>query len=464
MGGMFLPILAGIGRRAQEVTSEDARKEESKRKTLAETYMAIAVAPDVRPEIKQAVLNAALTIQQTPYDKKLPKEVLDFGELIASVPGQYPQKPEGTGDIGGFGEFEVDPIFAQRLLSQEEGKRRSAVYITQQEQFTAQLQQMMQLARMQNRVGAEGEAAKYNVGQERKRVLGASPQELKYEAGLTIPEVVMAPGSTLVPPKVMDSIRDTGEPYTAPRPPTATQEKQTLADRLYADQIGANPLNLDAMQHAKALAMYEKVISGRGSLRPVLTTDDGTPTGNPIVKYLYDDQIEGLAFAQRLTAGEIGKAGQGEKLALLINKIKTLALGPQDPITGEYMGEGIFEAQGVIARLTGWWKHGMAFANKAPAVTEYNALLVGFSPILARSIGHTGVLTQVDVESVIQLFPKLGDGREEAERKLANVMDIMGGGDMPFAFGQPGDPAFWILPSGETLQTFDGGQSWHPAR
>jgi hypothetical protein len=115
---------------------------------------------------------------------------------------------------------------------------------------------------------------------------------------------------------------------------------------------------------------------------------------------------------------------------------------------------GIFANEGVYARIKGWWRSGMAYANYDPAVAEYQALLIGFSPILARSIGHTGVLTQVDVDSTVQLFPKLGEGRDEALRKLENVMLIMSGKLPAPEYGQANPdgtitPVFVIDPYGQ---------------
>ena len=67
-----------------------------------------------------------------------------------------------------------------------------------------------------------------------------------------------------------------------------------------------------------------------------------------------------------------------------------------------------------------------AKANYDDDVAEYEALVSGFTPLVARALGHTGVLTQQDVDSVKALFPKPGDGKSLRDRKVARIKSIIG--------------------------------------
>lgn len=467
MGGMFMGLLSGIGARAQEVNDQNARAEQEKRKTLAETYLAIASMPGARPEMAQAALEAAMTIQQTPYDKKLPKNVTDLGEVIASLPTpNYPvHKPAGTGLIdASSGGPMADPTFAGSVsTSVQRGQNQSPMFISPEEESAARMQDLRRELEMRQQVEEEGEANKYNRTQNQLRAerarLGVTQSQEQFKEGYLQPPVVVGEGSMVFGlPESMGG-DDKGQ-FTNPAPPSEADSKRARSYQLYASQHDLDPGLLNDMQKAEAEALYNKVIAGRGSVIPVMGTDDGTPTGNPVVRYLYQDEARDEMWYQRLPAGEIAKAGSGDKLQTLIKQIRQLAVGT-DPVTGEIVegAEGIFDKQGVLARLDGWWKVGLGYWNKAPAVTEYNALLTGFAPILARSIGHTGVLTQIDVESVVALFPQLGESREIATNKLANVKLIMETGDLPFSLGQAGDPAYYLAPDG--VNYFMDGGRWY---
>ncbi len=80
----------------------------------------------------------------------------------------------------------------------------------------------------------------------------------------------------------------------------------------------------------------------------------------------------------------------------------------------------------------------MAKAQYDNDVSEYEALVTGMIPMVARAVGHVGVLTQQDVDSVKELFPKITDNKTLAENKLARVKRIIGtaGAESP---GAPGE-------------------------
>jgi hypothetical protein len=83
--------------------------------------------------------------------------------------------------------------------------------------------------------------------------------------------------------------------------------------------------------------------------------------------------------------------------------------------------------QGITARAGGVWASAAARANYDDDLAEYSAVLDGAVPLIARRMGHTGVLTQADVDSVKSMFPKAGDSKTLRDRKMARVRSLMGG-------------------------------------
>lgn len=121
------------------------------------------------------------------------------------------------------------------------------------------------------------------------------------------------------------------------------------------------------------------------------------------------------------TAADGGKFGPA---LTVLDEIETLALGAAGD-DGKRTG-GVNQFEGVTARLGGPLQRGAAAANYNNAVAEYDALINGFTPIVARALGHSGVLTEQDVRSVRALFPEPGDSRTLAQAKLQRVRDLLG--------------------------------------
>jgi hypothetical protein len=85
----------------------------------------------------------------------------------------------------------------------------------------------------------------------------------------------------------------------------------------------------------------------------------------------------------------------------------------------------INDAEGLAAKVSGSWKSAAASANYDDDVAEYNAVLTGAIPSIARKMGHTGVLTENDVASVRGMFPQSGDSKSLRDRKMARIRRIM---------------------------------------
>lgn len=110
------------------------------------------------------------------------------------------------------------------------------------------------------------------------------------------------------------------------------------------------------------------------------------------------------------------------------------------------LSERINTLQGVVAKASGEAEKAKAKINLNDDVAEYQALVEGFTPLVARALGHTGVLTQQDVDSVKMLFPKPGESKSLRDRKVKRVMSIIGQLDgSAVASPPPPPPGFELM-------------------
>jgi hypothetical protein len=117
------------------------------------------------------------------------------------------------------------------------------------------------------------------------------------------------------------------------------------------------------------------------------------------------------------------EAGKFSAALPVLDEIELLSLGEPDD-RGNRSGR-INRFEGVQASAAGAFLRGAARANYANDVAEYDALVKGFTPIVARALGHTGVLTEQDVQSVRSLFPQPGDSKTLAQNKLKRVRSLI---------------------------------------
>lgn len=104
------------------------------------------------------------------------------------------------------------------------------------------------------------------------------------------------------------------------------------------------------------------------------------------------------------------------------------------------LSEKINTQSGLLAKMSGGVEKAKAQANYNDDVAEYEALISGFTPLVARALGHTGVLTQQDVDSVKALFPKPGDSKTLRDRKIARIRSIIGELETNASPGPSGSP------------------------
>lgn len=114
---------------------------------------------------------------------------------------------------------------------------------------------------------------------------------------------------------------------------------------------------------------------------------------------------------------------------------KGAARNAYDELMGVYDKIGGQSEGGLEARGTGLLRKGQAAAGYAPEVNTYQSGVRGFVPLMARALGHVGVLTELDVERTESLFPKVGDTNQEKIQKKRLLEDIMSGRkQLPFRF------------------------------
>jgi hypothetical protein len=131
------------------------------------------------------------------------------------------------------------------------------------------------------------------------------------------------------------------------------------------------------------------------------------------------------------------------------------------------LSEKINTGQGLAARAQGEVEKAKAAANLNDDVSEYNGVVSGFTPLLARALGHTGVLTEQDVQSVREALPKPTDSKSVRDRKVKRIMSLMDAmnGSSPAPSAAPGGaPATPSVPANdaaakaaELLKKYGGG-------
>jgi hypothetical protein len=150
----------------------------------------------------------------------------------------------------------------------------------------------------------------------------------------------------------------------------------------------------------------------------------------------------------------VGTRGKGEARGTAITTFTRL-LQNFDAI-GEAPEDGL-EARARGAKLAA-----QAAAGYVPSLRTYKKGVRGFVPLMARALGHVGVLTELDVERSEELFPTEFDTREEKAQKVDLLNDIMAGNaPLPWQLGSlGGKPIAYV---GDDDQVTDyGGQGAAP--
>lgn len=176
--------------------------------------------------------------------------------------------------------------------------------------------------------------------------------------------------------------------------------------------LGPDDLQSPAEREASEIRVRKASIAPpnqNNQFEKIETVDEA---GNPIIKYLTPQEVRqmgGVRGQPKTTAKASGPATVQAILAEIDALSQGINQGAADPST----------------TVTGLMRRGASAVNLDNELAEYEALIQGFTPMIARAVGHTGVLTQQDVESVRALFPKPTDNQALAQAKLARVRRLM---------------------------------------
>lgn len=115
---------------------------------------------------------------------------------------------------------------------------------------------------------------------------------------------------------------------------------------------------------------------------------------------------------------------------------------------------------GIVDRATGVGRGVASRVGLDPATDLYRTGIRGFVPLFARAVGHTGVLTEIDVQRTEELFPRVGDSDAVTAEKMARIQRIMTGQEpAPFQFEHPEYDSEGITTSGQAAPTTPDAKS-----
>lgn len=288
------------------------------------------------------------------------------------------------------------------------------------------------------------------------------------ETGLEDPEAALA-GITVGDRKLERRSKEAIAGYNEARPEMAAQALETrvqLANQadstrraLAAADNEIDRARLEA-QLAKIEAARGRAEYERGSYTWIMGPDGQmhyvNPKGNGGAGKEF--KFEGETPKQPPTTDQRNRAAALGRSAPILSQIEALALGGVPDASGKTEAGGLNTGNaGPQARVGGYVTGAESFLNMNPKAAQYDSLVKGFLPMVARAVGHTGVLTQKDIDSVRLLFPNFGDSEEVARLKIDQVKEIMaksgGGATPPGAPDAPpdetGDPAAeWLAKNG----------------
>lgn len=188
---------------------------------------------------------------------------------------------------------------------------------------------------------------------------------------------------------------------------------------------------------AQAMAEVAKLRASWGPTPITINTSDAS--GNAVTKVVPRGQATGQEFPAAPTTDERNRKASSGRAAPVLQAISELS-------------ERINVGQGVAAKITGEVERKKAQVNLNDDISEYEAVVSGFTPLLARAVGHSGVLTEQDVQSVRKMLPAPGDSKSVRDRKVARIQTLLGdlGGTAQANSGTPA-PAVPTAPSAQDL-------------
>jgi hypothetical protein len=271
------------------------------------------------------------------------------------------------------------------------------------------------------------------VSPEAVTALQGTPYAVRLETKTTLPS-----RNTLWPPSLAGIYTEPSQPYTTLKPTVAQQEAAARAS--WMRQMAADPTNTP-----KARKTFEAW--SRGVNVPANTFDEPVDPASEYARqdFVREDEQRHAMDLARLNAAlrqppSGGPQAQGtpqsrqqyavRNAMAVIDELEEMSLGPLDTATGERRG-GINAGQGLPQLVGGLIRSGAGYLNLDDAALIYNRSVSGFMPLIARAMGHTGVLTQQDVDSVRGLFPGMTRNRTLAQGQYALLRKIIAAGSVP---------------------------------
>jgi len=185
-----------------------------------------------------------------------------------------------------------------------------------------------------------------------------------------------------------------------------------------------------SVEHGRALERIKasgdqnvrSAAAGRDARTVTIKTVD--ENGQPVTKVVPIGEAVGQEFGAQPTADQRNRESAYGRAGNILNAI--------DELSARINTQG-----GVIAKITGAAERAAAQANLSDDVAEYEAMVSGFTPLIARSLGHTGVLTEQDVQSAREILPKVTDSKSVRDRKIARVRSLIHGMSGPEGAAPP---------------------------
>ena len=213
-------------------------------------------------------------------------------------------------------------------------------------------------------------------------------------------------------------------------PPIFNRNVSGGVERENPNQWLADSMNPSVSPQGQQLAKqkYDTYVKNQGTIAGVRTE-----ASRPFA--LQDRQIKSYVGKDNLTRiiwqkpdGQTYETLSQDESATTDARNRAVSLSKIDPVMSAIseLSEKINTGKGLIAKLSGGVERAKAEGNLNDDVAEYQALIAGFTPLVARAVGHTGVLTEQDVQSVKELFPKPGDSKTLRDRKIERVKSILG--------------------------------------
>ena len=390
-----------------------------------------AAAKRARQQQIDAALDAAYS---GPPDPKTGRPTLDRTKLYAHLPGHlhYALDQQLDEDEKKGVEFQTAKLTRATTQLELDTKRRA--FLGSQLRTIVAANYDPQLFAIEIRAAQRAGAID---DENAERLLALPPEQIKpvvdsfiAQAGgaeATKPTLMNVPAGGVVFDPVTQQPVFTNTRQAPTDQPTTPPTVGSFADYVtrYATSLGKTPETLTPADIATAKQQFEAAGRAPSTERAPAQPDYEWVLRNGEAKQIPKGTAQPGDVPYRApTAADTQEARKFRQATPVLNAVSELS-------------EKINTQQGLLAKMAGGAAKVAAQANYNDDVAEYEALISGFTPLVARALGHTGVLTQQDVDSVKALFPKPGDSKTLRDRKIKRIKSILGeleqdaGGTLP---------------------------------